>query len=67
MDQYELGVALAVAHLAELRRHADRRLAGRVPGRTARRRDNRAPGLPWVLGRHGQAGDRVWPMPAVPG
>jgi hypothetical protein len=45
MDQYELGVALAVAHLTELRRHADRRLAGRVPGRTARRRDNRAPGV----------------------
>jgi hypothetical protein len=50
MDHFELGVAMAVAHLAELRRHADRRLAGRVPGRTARRRGNRTPGSPRVLG-----------------
>jgi hypothetical protein len=58
MDQYELGVALAVARIAELRRHADRwRLAGRIPGRTARRRGNRTPGSPWVLGRHDQAAD----------
>jgi hypothetical protein len=58
MDQYELGVALAVARIAELRRHADRwRLAGRIPGRTARRRGNRMPGSPWVLGRHDQAAD----------
>jgi hypothetical protein len=58
MDQYELGVALAVAHLAELRRHGDRwRLAGRIPGRTARRRGNGTPGSPWVLGRHDQAAD----------
>jgi uncharacterized protein YciI len=53
MDQYELGVAMAVAHLAELRRHDDRRrLARRIPGRTAGRRGNRAPGSPWVPGRH---------------
>ena len=33
MDHYELGVALAVAHLAELHRQADRRrLASRSPG-----------------------------------
>jgi hypothetical protein len=58
MDQYELGVALAAARIAELRRHADRRrLAGRIPGRTARRRGNRTPGSPWVLGRHDQAAD----------
>jgi hypothetical protein len=32
MDQYELGVAMAAAHLAELRRNADRwRLARRIP------------------------------------
>jgi hypothetical protein len=55
MDQYELGVAMAVAHLAELRRHAEqRRLASRIPGRTAGRRGNRVPGSPWVPGRHGQ-------------
>jgi hypothetical protein len=36
MDQYQLGVALAAAHLAGLRRQADRRrLASRVPGPTA--------------------------------
>jgi hypothetical protein len=36
MDQYELGVAFAAAHLAGLRRQADRRrLASRVPGPTA--------------------------------
>jgi hypothetical protein len=58
MDQYELGVALAAARIAELRRHADHwRLAGRIPGRTARRRGNRTPGSPWVLGRHDQAAD----------
>jgi hypothetical protein len=58
MDQYELGAALAAARIAELRRHADRRrLAGRIPGRTARRRGNRTPGSPWVLGRHDQAAD----------
>jgi hypothetical protein len=60
MDRYELGVALAVTHLAELHRQADRRrLSGRVSGRTAGRRGNRTPGSPRVLGRCGQAADRV--------
>jgi hypothetical protein len=60
MDHYELGVALAAAHLAELHRQADRRrLASRLPGRTAGRRGDRAPGSPRVLGRHGQAADRA--------
>jgi hypothetical protein len=60
MDHYELGVAMAVAHLAELHRHADhRRLAGRIPGRTAGRRGNRTPGSPPVLGRYGQGADRA--------
>jgi len=58
MDQYELGVAMAVAHLAERRRHADRRrLARRIPGRTAGRRGYHAPGWPWVPVQHGQAPD----------
>jgi hypothetical protein len=58
MDQYELGVAMAAAHLAELRRQADRwRLARRIPGRIAGRRRNRTPGWPWVLGRHDRAVD----------
>jgi hypothetical protein len=36
VDQYELGVAVAAAHLAGLGRQADRRrLASRVPGPTA--------------------------------
>jgi hypothetical protein len=36
MDQYQLTVAFAAPHLAELRRQADRRrLASRVPGPTA--------------------------------
>ena len=60
MDHYELGVAMAVTHLAELHRHADhRRLAGRIPGRTAGRRGNRTPGSPPVLGRHSKAVDRA--------
>jgi hypothetical protein len=60
MDHYELGVALAAAHLAELHRQADRRrLASRVPGRTAGRRGDRAPGSPRVIERHGQAADRA--------
>jgi hypothetical protein len=43
MDHDEPGVATAVAHLAELRRHAGRwRLARRMPGRSAGRRGNRA-------------------------
>jgi hypothetical protein len=58
MDQYELGVAMAAAHLAELRRQADRRrLASRIPGRIAGRRRNRTPGWPWGLGRHDHAVD----------
>jgi hypothetical protein len=60
MDHYELGVALVVAHLAELHRQADRRcLASRIPGRTADRRGDRAPESSRVLGRHGQAADRA--------
>jgi hypothetical protein len=56
MDHYELGVALAVAHLAELHRQADRRrLASRIPGRTARRHRDSPPGSPRVIGRHGHA------------
>jgi hypothetical protein len=56
MDQYELGVAMAVSHLAERRRHVDRRrLARRIPGRTAGRRGYHAPGSPWVPVQHGQA------------
>jgi hypothetical protein len=59
MDQYELGVAIAMAHLAELRRHADRRrLANRILGRpqlgTGTRRQGRR--LP---GRGGPAADRA--------
>ena len=58
MDQYELGVAMAMERLAELRRDADRwRLARRIPGRTAGRRGNRTPGSPWALGRGGRAVD----------
>lgn len=57
MDHYELGVALAVAHLAELHRQADRRrLASRIPGRTAGRCGDRAPG-PRLLGRGVQAAE----------
>jgi hypothetical protein len=60
MDHYELGVALAVAHLAELQRKDDRRrLARRIPGRTAGRRGDSPPGSPHVLGRHGQAAERA--------
>jgi hypothetical protein len=60
MDQYEPGVALAVSRIAELHRQADRwRLASRIPGRTAGHRRSRGPGSPRVLGRHGQAADRM--------
>jgi hypothetical protein len=60
MDQYELGVAMALTHLAELRGHAEQRCLGRrLPGRTADRHGDRAPGSPWVLGRHGQATARA--------
>ncbi len=54
MDHYDLGVALAVAHLAELRRHADRH---RLASRDAARRRDRAPGSPRLRSRHGQAAD----------
>lgn len=58
IDHYELGVAMAQTRLAELRRDADqRRLAGRVPGRTVGRSGNRTPGSAWVFGRRGQAVD----------
>jgi hypothetical protein len=60
MDHYELGVALAVAHLAELHRQADRRrLASRSPGRTERRCGDRPPGPPRILRRHGQTAERA--------
>jgi hypothetical protein len=60
MDRYELGVALAVAHLADLHRQADRRrLASRIPGRAAGRREDRPPGPPHVLERHGQAAEHT--------
>jgi hypothetical protein len=59
MDHYERGVALAVAHLAELHRQADRRLAYRIPGPGERRRGDRPPGSPHVLGRHGQTAEHT--------
>jgi hypothetical protein len=60
MDNYEPGVWMAVAHLAELHRQADRRrLASRIPGRATGRREDRPPGPPWVLGRHGQAAEQT--------
>jgi hypothetical protein len=67
MDRYELGVAFAAAHLAELRRQADRRAwpaaspaAPHVGAGTGRQ------------GRHGSSGDTARPLtarplPAVPG
>jgi hypothetical protein len=59
MDHYERGVALAVAHQAELHRQADRRrLASRVSGRGARRREDKPPGPSRVLRRHGQTAER---------
>jgi hypothetical protein len=58
MDHYEPGVWMAVAHLAELHRQADRRrLASRIPGRAAGRRGDSPPGPSRVLGRHGQAAE----------
>jgi hypothetical protein len=60
MDHFEPGVWMAVAHLAELHRQADRRrLASRIPGRAAGRRGDRAPGSPRVLGRRGLAAERA--------
>jgi hypothetical protein len=60
MDNYEVGVWLAIANLAELHRQADqRRQASRLPGRTGGRRRDRAPGSLQLPGRHGQAADRT--------
>jgi hypothetical protein len=60
MDHYKLRVALAAAHLGELRRQANRRrLASRLPGRTPGRRGDRAPGSPRRAGREGQAAGRA--------
>jgi hypothetical protein len=58
MDHYEPGVWMAVAHLAELHRQADRRrLPSRIPGRAARRREDKPPGSPHVPGRPGQTAE----------
>jgi hypothetical protein len=60
MDQCTLGVALAVARIAELHRQADRwRLASGLPGRTGGRRRDRAPGSPRHPGRPRQTADRA--------
>jgi hypothetical protein len=60
MDQYELGVALAVARIAELHRQADRwRQASRLPGRTRGRHRDRVPGSPHLPDRHDQAALRT--------
>jgi hypothetical protein len=60
MDNFEPGVWIAVAHLAELHHQANRqRLASRIPGRTARRRGDKRPGSPHVPGPHGQAAERA--------
>jgi hypothetical protein len=60
MDNFEPGVWMAVAHLAELHHQANRRrLASRIPRRTAGRRGDKRPGSPHVPGPHGQAADRA--------
>ena len=60
MDNFEPGVWMAVAHLAELHHQADRqRLASRIPRRTARRRGDKRPGSPHVPGPHVQAAERA--------
>jgi hypothetical protein len=60
MDNFEPGVWMAVAHLAELHHQANRqRLASRIPRRTARRRGDKRPGSPHVPGPHGQAAERA--------
>jgi hypothetical protein len=60
MDQYQLGVAFAAAHLAGLHRQADRRrLASRIPGRAEGRRRDRPSGSPHFLERHGQTAERA--------
>ena len=57
MEHYELGMALAMAQIAELHRQAERRrLASPIPGRAGDRRRDRAPGLPRRPGRDDQAG-----------
>ena len=59
MDQYELGVALAMERTAELRRQADRwRLASRIPDQTTGRDRDRPPGSLRLAGRPGQAATR---------
>jgi hypothetical protein len=58
MEHHELGVALAVERIAELRRQADRwRLASRLPDRTTGRHRDRPPGSLRLAGRPGQAAD----------
>jgi hypothetical protein len=60
MDNYEVGVWLAIGNLAELHRQADRqRQASRRPGRTRGWRRDQAPGSPRLAGRPGQAADRT--------
>jgi hypothetical protein len=60
MDNFEVGVWLAIANLAELHRQADRqRQASRRPGRARGWRRDRAPESLRLLGRPGQAADRT--------
>ena len=60
MDNFEVGVWLAIAHLAELHRQADQpRQASRLPDRTRGRRSDRAPASPRLPDRPGQAADRT--------
>jgi hypothetical protein len=60
MDNFEPGVWLAIAQLAEPHRQADqRRQASRIRGRTGGRRRVRAPGSLRLADRHGQAADRT--------
>jgi hypothetical protein len=60
MDNFEPGVWMAVAHLAELHQQANRqRLASRILRRTARRRRDKRPGSPHVPGPLGQTADRA--------
>jgi hypothetical protein len=60
MDQYELGVTLAVGRIVEFRRQADRwRLASRISGLPGGRHRNKPPGPPRLPGRRGQAGGGV--------
>jgi hypothetical protein len=60
MDLYTPGVALAAARIAELHRQADgQRLANRLPGRTAARHQDRAPGSRRRPDRDGEAAARA--------